>query len=154
VEWYARRRYLRLGLHSLALLAEPYGVKVVHPLLDHRFLATVAARGGRSGYGTRAQAMRALLGNLLPAELFARRTKGEFGRALWGEQARKFAASWDRRGLDLELIDPEALARAWRAENPPMAAATLLQAAWLASMRSASEASSPSARAGPARAGG
>jgi asparagine synthase (glutamine-hydrolysing) len=132
VPWYARRRYLRLGVHSLALLARPQDVHVVHPFLDERFLATLAAGGGRAGYGTRGQAMGAILGDLLPSELFERRTKGEFGRALWGEQARAFAAGWDGRGVDRELIDPEALALAWKAENPPLAAATLLQAAWLA----------------------
>ena len=132
IKWYARQRYLKLGIHSLALLAHAHDVQVVHPLLDPGVLATLAARGGRAGYGTREQAMSGLFGPLLPRELFARRTKGEFGAALWGEQARAFAAGWDGRGLDLDLIDPEALARAWQAENPPLAAATLLQAAWLA----------------------
>jgi hypothetical protein len=137
VEWYARRRYLRLGVHSLALLADAHDALVVHPLLDPAVLANLAARGGRCGYGTRGQAMSSLLGDLLPSELFARRTKGEFGRALWGEQARAFATDWDGRGLDLDLIEPEALAKAWQAENPPLAAATLLQAAWLAATRGA-----------------
>jgi asparagine synthetase B (glutamine-hydrolysing) len=132
VRWYARQRYLRLGVHSLALLAGAHDVRVVHPLLDPGFLATLAARGGRTGYGTREEAMGRLVGDLLPPELLARRTKGEFGAALWGDQARAFAADWDGRGLGLDLVDPEALAHAWRAENPPLGAATLLQAAWLA----------------------
>jgi hypothetical protein len=132
VEWYARQRYLRLGVHSLGLLAGAGDTRVVHPLLDPVFLATLGALGGRAGYGTRPEAMSSLVGDLLPSELFARRTKGEFGRALWAEQARAFATGWDGRGLDLDLIDPEALAKAWQAENPPLAAATLLQAAWLA----------------------
>jgi asparagine synthase (glutamine-hydrolysing) len=153
VPWYARRRYLRLGVHSLALLAAAHDVRVVHPLLDPGVLATLAARGGHAGYGTRAQAMGTLVGDLLPSELFARRTKGEFGRALWGEGARTFAKGWDGRGLDLELIDPEALSEAWEAENPPLAAATLLQAAWLAATRSTRGASSPSPPADPTAAG-
>ncbi|HWF50823.1 MAG TPA: asparagine synthase-related protein [Solirubrobacteraceae bacterium] len=132
VQWYVRRRYLRLGVHSLALLANAHDVRVLHPFLDPRLLATFAARGGRAGYGSRGEAMRALLGDLLPRELFGRRTKAEFGRALWGEEARAFARGWDGRGLDDDLIDPEALAGVWEAENPPLAAATLLQAAWLA----------------------
>jgi asparagine synthase (glutamine-hydrolysing) len=132
IPWYARQRYLKLGLHSLALLAAAHHVDVVHPLLDPGVLATLAARGGRAGYGTREQAMGRLFGDLLPRALLARRTKGEFGAALWGEQARTFAANWDGRGLDLDLVDPEALARVWCRDNPPLAAATLLQAAWLA----------------------
>jgi len=132
IEWYARRRYLTLGVHSLALLAGAHDVQVVHPLLDPAVLSALAAGGGATGYGTRGEAMSGLIGDLLPSELFTRRTKGEFGRALWGEGSRAFAEDWDGRGLDLDLIDPEALARAWKAENPPLAAATLLQAAWLA----------------------
>jgi len=117
IPWYASQRYLKLGLHSLALLAAAHHVDVVHPLLDPGVLAALAARGGRAGYGTREQAMGRLFGDLLPRALLARRTKAEFGAALWGEQAR---------------VDPEALARVWCRDNPPLAAATLLQAAWLA----------------------
>jgi asparagine synthase (glutamine-hydrolysing) len=132
VGWYARRRYLRLGTHSLRVLARRHAVEVVHPLLDPGFLATLAARGGASGYGARVAAVRRLFGDLLPAELIGRGTKGEFGAAMWGERARAFAEDWDGRGLDDELIDPDALRRAWRAANPPLAAATVIQAAWLA----------------------
>jgi hypothetical protein len=137
VGWYAGRRYLQLGVHSLGLLAEPHHVRVIHPFLDAGFLSTLAARGGRAGYGTRSQAMSTLFGDLLPSAVLQRRTKGEFGAALWSERARRFAADWDGQGLDLELLDPEALAHAWRATNPPLAAATLLQAAWLATQRNA-----------------
>jgi hypothetical protein len=132
VAWYARRRYLQLGVHSLGLLASGHNVQAVHPLLDRGFLAALAARGGATGFGDRRQAMRALFGDLLPPELLTRRTKGEFGRALWGPRSRAFAAGWDGQGLDLGLIDPDALRRVWAMPNPPLAAATLLQAAWLA----------------------
>jgi asparagine synthetase B (glutamine-hydrolysing) len=94
VAWYARRRYLQLGVHSLALLAGAHQVEVVHPLLDRDFLAAVAARGGATGFGDRREATRELFADLLPAELLGRRTKGEFGAALWGERARV------RGGLD------------------------------------------------------
>jgi hypothetical protein len=154
VEWYARRRYLKLGVHSLALLAHAHDVQVVHPLLDPRVLSALVMRGGRTGYGTREQAIGILLGDLLPSELLRRQSKGEFGRALWGEQARTFAADWDGRGLDLALIDPEALTVAWQAENPPLSAATLLQAAWLETRRNARPAPSPSPPTDRAVAGG
>jgi asparagine synthetase B (glutamine-hydrolysing) len=132
VAWYARRRYLQLGVYSLGLLASDHDVQVVHPLLDRFFLAALAARGGATGFGDRRQAMRALFGDLLPPELLTRRTKGEFGRALWGPRSRAFAAHWDGQGLDLGLIDPDELRRVWGTPNPPLSAATLLQAAWLA----------------------
>ena len=132
LDWYARRRYLRVGVHSLALLAAPHDALVVHPLLDERFLAALALQGGRAGYGGRGEALRALFGDLLPAELVGRRTKGEFGAAMWGEQARGFAADWDGSGVDPELVDANVLREVWAQPNPPLAAATVLQAAWLA----------------------
>ena len=132
VAWYAGRRYLALGVHSLALLASDAGAQVVHPLLDPEFLAALAARGGSVGFGTRRQAMRELFADVLPPALLERRTKAEFGGALWGPRAREFGANWDGSGLDSSLIDPDRLQHTWARPNPPLAAATLLQAAWLA----------------------
>ena len=51
VGWYARRRHLRLGVHSLGLLADAHDTRVSHPLLDPGFLAALAAEGGRGGFG-------------------------------------------------------------------------------------------------------
>lgn len=132
VAWYARRRYLELGVQSLALLASDHDVRVVHPLLDPHFLSALATRGGATGFGTRTEAMRALFGDVFPPALLKRRTKAEFGGALWGPKAREFATSWDGSGLDTSLIDPEQLRHTWAQPNPPLGAATLLQAAWLA----------------------
>lgn len=133
VAWFARRRYLQVGLRSLALLAAEHDVELRHPLLDPGFLSALAVQGGEAGYGTRLEARRALFGDLLPPEVLKRRTKAEFGPALWGPEARAFAARWDGRGVDPELVDPDELRRTWSQENPPLAAATVLQHAWLAS---------------------
>ncbi len=132
VNWYARQRHLKLGVASLEVLARDHDVQVVHPLLDRVFLAAVAAAGGRAGYGSRRAAMRKLFSDVLPSALFERRTKGEFGAAMWRESALAFARRWDASGLDAELIDVDALKSTWQEDNPPLAAATLLQAAWLA----------------------
>jgi len=132
VAWYARRRYLQLGVHSLALLASRYDVDVRHPLLEPAFLSAVAADAGPAGYGTRLGASRALFGDLLPAESVERCTKAEFGAALWGPQARAFADQWDGIGVDPELVDADRLRLAWQQPNPPLFAATVLQGAWLA----------------------
>ncbi len=134
VRWYARRRYLRLGVHSLGLLAGAHDTRVSHPLLERGFLAALAAEGGRGGLGPRDRAMRYLFGDLLPDPLLARRTKAEFGAIFWGERARAFAAAWDGGGIDPELVDAEELRAVWAQENPPLNAATLMQAAWLASV--------------------
>jgi asparagine synthase (glutamine-hydrolysing) len=132
VEWFAGRRHLSVGLWSVGRFGHPHDTRVVHPLQDRAFLAALARAGGRGGLGPRDRAMRRLFDDLLPAAILQRRSKAEFGRAFWGERARRFAVSWDGTGLDEELIDPGRLRAVWTAgENPPLAAATLLQDAWL-----------------------
>jgi hypothetical protein len=131
VAWFARRRYLRLAAHSLALLAADRDVEVHHPLLDPAFLSALARRGGRAGYGTREDAARALVSDLLPADTIQRRSKAEFGRALWGPEARAFAHQWCGSGIDHNVVDANLLRDAWSKPNPPLAAATVLQHAWL-----------------------
>ena len=154
VSWYAGRRYLRLGLHSLALLAADHDVRMSHPLLDPGFLASVGQGGGRAGYGDHGAAFARLFGDLLPPELLGRRGKAEFGAALWGRDAREFAERWDGGGLDAELIDAGRLRSAWHEPRPALAAATLLQAAWLSARRNGRPGSVPPARAGRGREGG
>ncbi len=103
----------------------------MHPLLDERFIGALASAGGASGYGDRTTAVQRLFGALLPEATAARRTKAEFGLALWRAKARLFAERWDGSGVDPELVDVEALRQAWRAENPIFGSTTPLHAAWL-----------------------
>ncbi len=145
VAWYARRRWLTLGVRSLDLLAARHGAQVAHPLLDPRFLAALATGGGLGGYGTRAETIRSLFGDLLPARFFARRTKALFDGALWGERARAFAAGWDGTGVDEELVDLDALRRSWALSSPPFGAETVLQGAWLAAQQNRSSRASDTA---------
>jgi asparagine synthetase B (glutamine-hydrolysing) len=132
IDYYRRRRYLSLTARSLELLGAARSVEVRHPLLGPVFLAALARDGGAAGYGDRTAAMRTLFGDLLPAELVARRGKAEFSRALWKAEAHAFAASWSGSGVDQELVDPERLREAWRSPTPWFGANTLLHEAWLA----------------------
>jgi asparagine synthase (glutamine-hydrolysing) len=129
--YYRRRRYLGLGIRSLDLLAQSRAVEVHHPLLDTGFLRALARAGGARGFGERAAAMRILFGDVIPAELVARRGKALFGRAIWRTESREFAAGWDGTGIDRELVDSARLREAWRTPNPLFGAGTLLQQAWL-----------------------
>jgi asparagine synthase (glutamine-hydrolysing) len=131
IGYYRSRRYVRVTVRSLGLLAASRGLEVRHPLLDDRVLAALAVDGGATGYGDRTAATARLFGDLLPAELIARRGKAEFGRALWKPAALAFAAGWDGSGLDDELVDPERVRQAWRQPNPLFGSNTLLQLAWL-----------------------
>jgi asparagine synthase (glutamine-hydrolysing) len=132
IAYYRQRRYLRLTVASLELLATSRAVTVRHPLLAPAFLGALARSGGAAGYGDRTGAMRVLFGGLLPEDLIARRGKAEFGRALWKRNARAFATSWDGNGVDLELVDPERVREAWNLPSPWFGANTLLHQAWLA----------------------
>jgi Asparagine synthase len=132
IAYYSRRRYVRLAVRSLDLLGRVRGVEVCNPLLDPGFLAALARNGAAAGFSDRTRIMRELFGDVLPAELIARRGKAEFGRALWREEARSFAACWDGRGVDTALVDPEQLRNAWDVPSPLFGANTLLQQAWLA----------------------
>ena len=132
IAYYRQRRYLRLTVRSLELLAASRGVEVRHPLLAPPFLAALASDGGGAGYGDRTAAMRALFADALPLELLTRPVKAEFGRALWRSEARGFAASWDGTGVDDELVDPEQVRVAWSVPSPWFGANTLLHEAWLA----------------------
>jgi asparagine synthase (glutamine-hydrolysing) len=127
---YRRSRHLRLATHSLGALGQARGVSVVHPFLDPDFLAALAHAGGGAGYGDRTATMQTMFGDVLPPELVGRRTKGEFGRAIWRSRARAFAEDWDGEGIDTDLVDPDRLREAWLAPNPYFGSSTLLHLAW------------------------
>jgi asparagine synthase (glutamine-hydrolysing) len=132
ITYYRQRRYLRLTVRSLELLAAKRGVEVRHPLLAAPFLTALALDGGRAGYGGRTGAMRALFADALPLDLLTRPRKAEFSRALWRSEARAFAERWDGSGVDDELVDPERVRVAWSEPSPWFGANTLLHVAWLA----------------------
>lgn len=129
--WLARRRYLAVATHSLQLLAVAAGARAAHPMVDERFLRSLALHRRRIGYASRQEAMQDLFGKSLPAEVLRRRTKAEFTAPLWGEETRAWAGAWSGDGVDTDLIDTEILRDAWASTFPPLASATVLQATWL-----------------------
>ncbi|HEX2085253.1 MAG TPA: asparagine synthase-related protein [Solirubrobacteraceae bacterium] len=129
--WYPGRRYARAARARLDVLGGDHGTTVVHPLVDPRFLAALARAGGRTGFVDRGAALRAILGDLLPARTVARTTKAEFSEAFWGPCARRFAERWDGRGVDPAIVDAAALRAEWLAPRPDARSATMLGAAWL-----------------------
>ena len=132
IAYYRHRRHVSLTVRGLELLGAARAVEVRHPLLAPAFLRALARQGGAAGYGERTAAMLALFVDLVPRELLTRRAKAEFGRALWKDEARAFAASWDGSGIDPELVNPDRLRDAWAEPSPFFGANTLLQQAWLA----------------------
>jgi asparagine synthase (glutamine-hydrolysing) len=121
-----------LPLLAQERLADAGRHKLSAPLLDPGFVGALARAGGLCGWGSRTATMDALARDLLPAELVGRKTKAYFNRVFFGEESRAFAARWSGRGLDEELVDPEALRREWLSDVPDFRTALLLQSAWLA----------------------
>ena len=135
VEWWSRRRYLPVALRSLDLVASLTGTRVVHPLVEGSFLGAVARRGGRVGLGGRTDALVALFGNLLPADVLTRTTKAVFSKVIWGENSRRLRTEWDGRGVDPDLIDIDALKREWAKDVPTFGSALLFQQVWLETLQ-------------------
>ncbi len=137
VAWLARRREPAVTRRTLDRLASAHDTLACDPLLDRRFLATLAAEGGRGGYGDRSSAMRALFGDLLPERVLTRSSKADFTTVVWGPRTRSFAAAWNGTGIDHELVDSDALRAEWSRESPRFGATAQLLEAWLFAHRAA-----------------
>lgn len=132
VAWMWSTRLEQAALAGLARAGAEAGTCIVAPLADPRFVAALAAAGGRWGWGDRTAATAVVAAGRLPGAVVARPTKAEFTAAVWGPAARRFAEGWDGAGVDTRLVDPGVLGGLWRAGNPPSTTFTLLHAVWLA----------------------
>lgn len=132
VRWWATGRSLPALCQSFQLLADDAGARLAHPLLDGRFTAALARRGGRFGFGDRTETMRALFGSLLPAEVLARSDKASFDGAVWCRYSRALIDDWQGGGVPADLVDEHALRETWRDAEPHALSSSLLQALWLA----------------------
>ena len=137
IEWLLGRRWLRVGTGSLELLASDAAASIAHPMLSPRFGSAVAAAGRRYGFEGRSEALGELFGTVLPPQLLARTTKACFDSAFWTDRSRRFADSWDGRGLDPAVVHPERLRDEWSDPEPDAHTYLLLQALWLQSHESA-----------------
>jgi asparagine synthase (glutamine-hydrolysing) len=76
--------------------------------------------------------MRQLFGDLLPEDVLTRRTKSHFDDAFWSTYSRELAENWDGKGVDTNLVDPEALRQEWSKPRPQAVTFILLQSLALA----------------------
>lgn len=127
----AGRRDVVLPVRSMERVAAGNGHRVLAPLFDAGFVASVASAGGSAGWGSRTAIFDALAADLLPKELIRRTDKAAFNRVFFSEESRAFAAAWSGAGLDDTLIDPDAVRSEWLSEVPDFRTALLLQSAWL-----------------------
>ncbi|HYI38590.1 MAG TPA: asparagine synthase-related protein [Thermoleophilaceae bacterium] len=125
-----RSRYVQCSRATLAAIAADHDADLRVPFMDPVVLADIAGHAGAAGLGKRESSLPALAGELLPPELFERRTKASFDAAFFHRHARAFAASWDGTGVDPSLVDPELLHAEWLAPRPSANTFSLMQQAW------------------------
>jgi Asparagine synthase len=127
--WYGTRVYASLR-GVIGLIGAGDDVEVVSPFLEPEVLVELIGAAGIHGFPSRTMAMRRICGGLLPDSVLSRVSKASFEGAVWGPQTRAFARAWDGTGLDTDLVDVEALRRAWLADSPDFRSALTLHAAW------------------------
>ena len=141
--WWTRRRALRVVIRSLGVLAQNEDVAIEHPLTEPAVASAILA-DPELAFADRARRLETILGDLLPAELYRRRTKASFNRALFGSHARELVALWDGDGADPRIVDREALRAEWLEDVPDGRSYLLLQSVWLERARRSSPAGPPS----------
>ena len=139
-EWW-RSRYLHLYLRAKQLLARDDDVQLGDPFATPRFVSALAAFAGRSGFGSRTEAMQAIFSEHLPEAVTERPTKASFDAAFWNAHSRAFAVSLIDGALEPTLerlgaaryVETDVLRDLWRRpETPPANTFLLLQACWWA----------------------
>ncbi|QBI20269.1 hypothetical protein ER308_12295 [Egibacter rhizosphaerae] len=131
IRWQLGFRAVGMAFRNLDLLAAERDVRVRHPLLDPSFAAAMGRTWGWRGPRDRTEALRWLVGDLLPEAVCARLSKAAFNTALFGPASRAFVEQWDGSGVDTTLVDPEELRQTWTSDFPHGGSFALLQQAWL-----------------------
>lgn len=134
LDWWWRRRQLHVGLWWLDRLAADMGSRVVHPFGEPEFLAALARKG--RGYPNRNAVMETLFSRVLPEQVLHRQSKAEFGQVFFTETARQVVTELDSLYLDDRLVDLHVLRKMWLSNKHDGRTMSLLQAAWLFSIRS------------------
>jgi Asparagine synthase len=129
--WSHRRRYLRLSIATLALIACDVDVLLVHPLADARLASTLARAPSTLRSTDRTDGLLAIFGPLVPEDVLRRATKASFDHVFFRRHSRSFAEQWSGDGIDPALVDAEALRAEWASPQPSAQSFTLLQATWL-----------------------
>lgn len=130
--WEMHQRSAAVYQNNQSVIGRDHDVLHVDPLFDVGFVAALARAGGLLGFSSRSAAMEFVAGGLLPEPILERQSKAGFNTAYFTATARRFVESWDGRGLDTSLVDPEVLRTEWSKDLPPANSFMLLQAAWLA----------------------
>ncbi|NHC45918.1 asparagine synthase-related protein [Motilibacter aurantiacus] len=127
----ARRAVLRY-LSNVNKVAGALDVECHYPFLDRAFCEAWARECGTWGFATRRESTDKLFGDVLHAEVVARRGKAAFNEVAVDELSRDFARAWSGAGADPDLVDVEVLRRIWLEPDAYASTMSMLHAAWLA----------------------
>jgi hypothetical protein len=130
---------------TLDALGRSLDTPVEQPLRRAGVVESLAGSGGGRGFRSLTAMLRAMCGELLPAELLAARRGPDLNPVFFGEASREFAAELTGDGLAESIVDVEVLRRNWLSDRPDPRTACLLQYAWLTE-RGAVAGSQPTAR--------
>jgi asparagine synthase (glutamine-hydrolysing) len=131
--WNAGSRTVQMACSSLHAIADEHNVRVIHPLLDQGFLASLREHAAKVGSRTRAELMLDIAGDTLPPASIAFRPKAHFLEVFLREPTHEFVRSWDGRGADVNVVNVAALQQLWQRWPIPPGTAGLVQQLWLAS---------------------
>jgi hypothetical protein len=112
---------------SLDALAAAAGARPLMPLRSDRYVAAVAATGGRFGFGDRAESVRRVGGHLVPEEILRRRDDPTIQGVLFRGRSRALVESWTGGGVDPDVVDPAVLHEVWSRETVDWRSSALLQ---------------------------
>jgi Asparagine synthase len=132
LEIYLSSRFREVAADTFRRFADDAGTMLVEPFFDPRYVRAVGYHAPREGFRSRAEAMQAHFGEMLPDAVIRRADKAVFTEVSAGAGSRAFAESWDGSGIDPSLADPDEVRAAWKSERPSMHSLTMLQAGFLA----------------------
>jgi asparagine synthetase B (glutamine-hydrolysing) len=127
LRWWLEAPYIQAAQNTFDVLAADARSSVLHPLLDRRFVATVARLSPDDRWTTRTAGMRALFADLLPDDVLRRRGKASFTHIFSPDPRLELVRRWSGEGIDEELVDPATLRRTWTAEQVDPGSIPLLQ---------------------------
>ena len=137
VLWHPNRRDLTTMVAGLELVAAPFDVLVVSPLVDPGFVTALARAGHRRTPPLRSDLLAELGSGALAPVITAPRPKAHFLEVFFRAPTRALVSTWDGYGVDPRLVDVAALRRVWSQWPVPGATAPLVQQVWLAAQRPA-----------------
>lgn len=127
LRWWLETPYLQAAQQTFDVLAADAQAGVGHPLVDPRFVATVARLPFHEHWTTRTEGMRRLFADLLPDDVLRRAGKASFGHIFAPGPRLELLRRWRGEGIDAELVDPVALRGVWGADPVDPSSIPLLQ---------------------------